>query len=248
VKRIFSSRPSPAFVIACIALFASMGGVSYAVATGSIDSREIKDNTIRGKDMRANSITAREIKRRSLDGTDIKIERVGGEAVKEQVLESEKIGKVNSAASADNAANAGNAAALGGRGADKYLTRWALVNEQGQIEAQTGGFTIANCYKANANCYINAGEDVRNNGIHAQIAIANPMGSAILSGETGTAPCGATFVACAPPGTEDNNVIVVAPRKSDGTSFGSAMSGAPTPEEAARFYVYVTGSESTTTP
>ena len=57
-----------------------------------------------------------------------------------------------------------------------------------------------------------------------------------LSGETGTAPCGATFVACAPPNTENNNVLVVAPRDSLG-----AVGGAGT---RIRFYVYVTGSQS----
>jgi len=231
VKRIFSSRPSPAFVIACIALFVSMGGVSYAVATGSIDSREIKDNTVRGKDLRANNITARELKRRSLDGTDIKIERVGGNAVKEQVLEVEKLGKVPSAANADAAANG---------------VRWALVNEQGQIEQQTGGFTIVNCYSTNANCYVNAGEDVRNNGIHAQISAANIDETPLLSGETGTAACGALSVNCAPPGTEDNNVLVVAPRESDGTPPGEAAAAvAPGPGNAARFYVFVTGPSTT---
>ena len=45
-------RPSPALVIACIALFVSLGGVSYAVATGSIDSREIANNKIRSMDIR----------------------------------------------------------------------------------------------------------------------------------------------------------------------------------------------------
>lgn len=115
MKRIFSSRPSPALVIACIALFASMGGVSYAVATGSIDSREIKDNTLRAQDIRANSITESEVRRRSLDGTDIKIERVGGNAVKEQVLELDKIGKISASS-----------------------VRWALVNENGDIEEQSG--------------------------------------------------------------------------------------------------------------
>ncbi|MGI8946261.1 MAG: hypothetical protein ACR2GL_08505 [Thermoleophilaceae bacterium] len=88
-------------IVALIALFASTGGVSYAVATGSIGSREIRDNTIRGRDISKSAITARELRRRSLDGTDIKIERVGGNAVKEQVLESEKIGKVLAAVGAD---------------------------------------------------------------------------------------------------------------------------------------------------
>jgi len=43
-------------------------------------------------------------------------------------------------------------------------------------------------------------------------------------------------VACAPPNTEDNNVLVVAPRQSDGSA---APAG-----DRYRFYVYVTGSQS----
>lgn len=241
MKRIVRSMtPSPALAVACMALFISLGGVSYAVATGSIDSREIKDNTIRGKDMRSSSITAREVRRRSLDGTDIKIERVGGNAVKEQVLEVSKLQKVPSAAAADNAFNAG---LLGGKTAAQVSTRWALVNEAGAIEAQSGGFAITNCYSANANCYINAGEDVRGRGLSATVSVANTDGSAILSGEAGVAACGATSVNCAPPSTEDNNVLVVAPRNRSATG---ALVGdgttPPPPADAARFYVFVTGS------
>lgn len=101
MRRFTSARPSPALVIACVALFVSMGGVSYALATGSIGTREIKNSSIQGKDIGKDEITAREIARRSIDGTDIKINRVGGNAVKEEVLESEKIGKVPFAFNAD---------------------------------------------------------------------------------------------------------------------------------------------------
>jgi len=125
-------------------------------------------------------------------------------------------------------------------------TRWALINESGAIEQQTGGFSVVNCYSTNANCYISAGSDVRNKGLHANISAANTDGSAILSGETGIAACGATSVTCAPPNTEDNNVIVVAPRTRNAA--GDLTGGAPTPgtsvpapTEAARFYVYVEG-------
>ena len=125
-----------------------------------------------------------------------------------------------------------------GQDSGALTTRWALVNEAGEIEQQTGGFTIVDCFETNANCYLDAGEDVRNNGIHAQIAIQNNDSIAdptALSGESGTAPCGATFVTCAPPDTEDNEVLVVAPRLSDGS---------PTADGARlRFYVYVTGSQ-----
>ena len=38
MKRIAELRPTPATAIACLALFVSLGGVSYGVAAGSIDS------------------------------------------------------------------------------------------------------------------------------------------------------------------------------------------------------------------
>ena len=54
-------RPSLAMVVAAIALFSSLGGVSYAVATGSIDSREIKNNDVRGKDVRNGTLSSRDL-------------------------------------------------------------------------------------------------------------------------------------------------------------------------------------------
>ncbi len=208
MKHLIRRRPSPAFVIACIALFASMGGVSYAVATGSIDGREIKNDTIRAQDIRTGAVTASEVRKNSLTNNDIR----NGD------LEASK---------------------LDGKDASQLETRWALVNEQGVIEQQTGGFKTVNCFVTNANCYIDAGEDVRDNAIHAQVAIQNNDAVADptrLGGETGTAPCGAAFVTCAPPGTETNNVLVVAPRDSAGATV--------TAGNRFRFYVYVTGSTS----
>ena len=94
-------RPSPALVIACVSLFVSLGGVSYGVATGFIDSREIKNSTIRTKDVRNND----------LRGSDIRKDTVGGADVNEATL-----GRVPSAARADSAATAGDAATVGGLG------------------------------------------------------------------------------------------------------------------------------------
>jgi len=132
-----------------------------------------------------------------------------------------------------------NADEVDGRSASELGTRWALINESGDIEQQTGGFTIVNCYTTNANCYISAGSDVRNKGLRAQVSVANTDGSPVLSGETGVAACGATTVTCAPPNTEASNVIVVAPRESDGSVPG--VGPTPAPADAIRFYVYVDG-------
>jgi hypothetical protein len=48
-------------VIAALALFLSLGGVSYGLATGSIDGREIKNNTVRGADIHNATISSRDL-------------------------------------------------------------------------------------------------------------------------------------------------------------------------------------------
>lgn len=162
-------------------------------------------------------------------------------------VDGQSASEILAAAAATAAADATTKANAAGAGAK---ARWALVNESGQIEAQSGGFTKVNCYEANDNCYIDIGEDASNNGLGATISVANTDGSNILSGEIGVAQCFNTTVLCGPAGTDTTNggnagVIVVAPRESDGTDFqaspGPDVAGSPSPTQAARFYVTVTG-------
>ena len=49
-------------VMATVAVFVALGGTSYALATGSIDSRELKNNSVRSKDIRNRSLLARDFK------------------------------------------------------------------------------------------------------------------------------------------------------------------------------------------
>lgn len=72
MRSFLNRRPSPAMVVSLIALFCSLGGVSYGVATGSIDSREIKNNTVRSKDIRNNTVRSRDVRNRSLLARDFK--------------------------------------------------------------------------------------------------------------------------------------------------------------------------------
>jgi len=76
-------------VIACLALFVSLGGVSYGLATGSISGREIKNRTITGKD----------VKDRSLRGNKARADSFGGGSIKESSL-----GTVNFARGVENSA------------------------------------------------------------------------------------------------------------------------------------------------
>jgi hypothetical protein len=66
------SRLTYANTVASIALFIALGGTSYGLATGSIDSRELKNNTVRGKDIRNNDVRSGDIRNRSLLATDFR--------------------------------------------------------------------------------------------------------------------------------------------------------------------------------
>ena len=110
MKRIVAVRPSPALVIACIALFVSLSGVSYGLATGIIDTREIRNNTIRTQDLRNNDIRAIDIRNSTIRSRDVALNTLTGSDIAEA-----KLGKVPSAAGADNAS------ALGGVGAAGFV-------------------------------------------------------------------------------------------------------------------------------
>ena len=120
--------PSPALVIALVALFVSLGGVSYGLATGSIDGREIRNRTITTVDMKG----------RSLKGTLMQKESVGYNAIKEQGLDASKFKKVKSATTADTAGT--------------KVTPFTLTNGQSKEVLRKGPFVLtARCRPAAAN-------------------------------------------------------------------------------------------------
>jgi hypothetical protein len=87
---------SPATVLAAIALFVSLGGVSYGVATGSIDSREIRNGTVQSRDVRdgglqgrdvANgTVQSRDVRDGALRGVDVNNRSLGGADLAENTL------------------------------------------------------------------------------------------------------------------------------------------------------------------
>jgi hypothetical protein len=135
--------------------------------------------------------------------------------------------------------------------------RWVLVGANGQIEAQSGGFTVASAYDAPGapagavgNVYLDANEDLTDNAVVATIALQNQVdqngdtvvnGRALgadnnpeFSGEITATRCAITgVVACAPTGTNTAEHVVVSPRLSDGS--------VTTATDRKRFYVVISG-------
>jgi hypothetical protein len=213
-------RPSAAMIVACIALVAAIGGSAYAAA--KLDSSDIQDRSLKGKDLVDDTLRGRQVRERSL-------------------------GEVPAAARADTAATAAradvaaNAELLGGESAADQKVRWLLFNEQGQIEDQSGGFRVLDAFQTNSNVYIDAGESLVGKGLIASIAIQNQVdvdgmdGDAEpdFDGEISVTRCQIPGVVdCAPPSAKNVNALVVSPRNSDGS---------PTTQTTRkRFYVQVT--------
>jgi hypothetical protein len=108
-------------VVALIALFVSLGGVSFGAAL-VISGKQIKNNTVGTKDLKNNDIRGKDVRNNSLTGSDVN---------------ESKLGKVPNAAHADSADNAKEVggktpAQLGG------VTAYARVNGA----APTGGDTV----------------------------------------------------------------------------------------------------------
>ncbi len=163
-----------------------------------------------------------QIKGRVINGQKMEKESVGGQAVREKSLKGV------------------DAATLDKQTADDLKVRWLLLNEQGQIEEQSGGFTVLDAYQTNQNVYIDTGESLVGHGLSATIALQNQVdvdGAAgadpSFDGEVSVARCQVpNVVECAPANAKNVNALVVSPRNSDGTATAAG--------DRKRVYVEVT--------
>lgn len=164
-------------------------------------------------------------------------------------LNADRVDSLNAAdiVAASRAKTGLDADTVDGLGSSQLRTRWALINEAGAIEEQSGGFTVTSAY-ANANVYINAGESLADNGLTATVAVqtnidrgggagANPS----FGGSVAVSRCATAATTCGPAGTNDANHLVVAPRVLTSAAAGTPVTfGDTTPATRLRFYVTVT--------
>jgi hypothetical protein len=97
--------------VALIALFVSLGGVSYGFATGSVDTRELKNNDVRSRDLRNNDVRTLDVRNNEVRGRDIRNSTIRSADVALNTLtgidiDESKLGRVPSAASAATAVSA----------------------------------------------------------------------------------------------------------------------------------------------
>jgi hypothetical protein len=95
--RHFKRRPTPAMAVAFVALLAALSGTAVALpGKNTVDSGDIKNGQVKGKDIGKNAVTGKKVKNSSLAGADVKDESLAGTDINESTL-----GKVPSAGTAD---------------------------------------------------------------------------------------------------------------------------------------------------
>jgi hypothetical protein len=93
--------PSPAMIVALVALVMSLGGSAYAtlmsgessppipgesIENNSVTGKEIKNNSVTSDEIKNNSLTGKDVRRRSLRGRDLHKNSVGARAIRERAL------------------------------------------------------------------------------------------------------------------------------------------------------------------
>ena len=97
MRNILNSRPSVATVLSLIALFAALGGTSYAAAT--ISGKQVKNGTLTGADIKNNSV----------GGADVKESKLGQVPSAAKALQAAKASQADQATKATNADQAAKA-------------------------------------------------------------------------------------------------------------------------------------------
>ena len=105
--------------VAYLALFVALGGSAYAAS--KVTSSDIKDNTIKGKDIGSNQVTGSDLRDESATGADIANGSLDGSDVKDQGLTGGDIAdKSIGGAKVDPLTKVPNADMLDGHGSTRY--------------------------------------------------------------------------------------------------------------------------------
>lgn len=96
-KRRWLRVPSPAMIVACVALFVAMGGTSYAAATlaaNSVGTKQIKNSAVTSAKIKSAAVTAAKVKDGTLTGTKIQDASVTGADLADAAVDAAKIGVI----------------------------------------------------------------------------------------------------------------------------------------------------------
>jgi hypothetical protein len=180
MRRILRHRPSPAMVIACIALGVALGGTSVAAVNA------LPRNSVGTKQLKKNAVTSPKVKNRSLLAVDF------------------KAGQLPRGAQGPTGPTGptGATGATGAQGIQGPLgpgARWALIRADGVILDQSGGISVTSSMNAGS-YWINMGTDVSRQLILTTIRGFDGYAQAVYCGGPNNTGCN--------PGDDANHVFV----------------------------------------
>jgi hypothetical protein len=161
-----SFRPSPALVIACIALFATLTGSAIAAGVGknTVRSPQIVDGTVRTIDLRDNAVAAGKIAPDAVDTTEIAENGVESSDVAPETL---------------TAADLGAASVTSSEVADQSLTANDLGPDSvGSSELQAGSVRAS---ELGAIISVSNSTTIKT-GANASVSVDCPTGTVAISG------------------------------------------------------------------
>jgi hypothetical protein len=217
MKRVLSTRPSPAMIVALLALFVALGGSSYAavkigardITRGAVGTRAIANDSIRSADIHNATVSGLDVKDDSLTNADIDNTNLSALTAKSadtatRATTATSATSANTATRATNADNADNAGRLDGLDSADF-TRPACTSQTGALKgavtvAASSGFSSSFAAVPGYNCSGQSIEarrqsmgryDIRFNGSPATQALATPIVSGFKTDEisvTNTGP------------------------------------------------------------
>jgi hypothetical protein len=137
MSRLLGHRPSPAMVVALLALFIALAGTSYAAI-------KLPANSVGTKQLKANAVTSKKIKHGAVNGSKVLANSLTGSNIKEATLAKVPAAvaadRATSATSATNATHASNADS-----ATTAATATALASVAYRVNTSAGAITVPGC-------------------------------------------------------------------------------------------------------
>jgi hypothetical protein len=136
MQRLGSIKPSPAMVVAILALFVALGGTAVAKFGPFKGDKIIKVRSLSGNRLKKGTVTGQQIKVSSLP-------KVPSATNADNAGHASSADNAAHASSADNATHATSADQLGGQPASSFggNIEWALVGADGSVIQQSGGIS-----------------------------------------------------------------------------------------------------------
>jgi hypothetical protein len=170
MRRILRRRPSPALVVATLALFLAAGGTGYALTlpANSVGSAQIQAGRVLNSKLHPGAVSNSKMGRGAVTFSKM----ASNQMTEAKIRDGSLLGK-------DLAANTVTGAQVDESTLD--VTRFALLDGAGNIATQSGGITVAQ--QIGSRTILNMGASVAGRPILATL-------SGTSGGEVATAPCG----------------------------------------------------------